>query len=129
MSSNLERHAEFELKRAGLFDEDSEYGGMLGHSTMKLIKVFAEEGHSRMSASIQMYLFKRLAMFKMLTPITNNPDEWMDVSHMGGPDGKPVFQNKRDSSCFSNDGGKTYYSVDDKNGEVKIAQEDSTKGA
>ena len=107
---NLERHAEFELKRAGMFDEDSDYGWMLGHSTMKLIKVFAEEGHSGMSASIQISLFKLLASFKTLTPITNNPDEWNNISDMSP---NPTFQNRRDSACFSNDGGKTYHSVDD----------------
>jgi hypothetical protein len=116
---NLEKHAEFELKRAGLFDKDSDYGGMLGHSTMKLIKCFAEEGHSGMSASMQIYLFKTLAAFKTLTPITDNPNEWMEVSEHAGPEKKGIWQNRRDPSNFSNDGGKTYYSVDDEKREVK----------
>lgn len=119
--SNLEKHAEYELKRAGLFDEDSDYGGMLGHSTMKLIKYFAEEGHSGMSASMQIALFRKLAAFKPLTPLTNNPDEWMEVSEYAGPEQKGLWQNKRSSDCFSTDGGKTYYSVDDEKREIKVA--------
>ncbi|NIO30179.1 MAG: hypothetical protein GTN75_00095 [Gemmatimonadetes bacterium] len=49
----LEQHARRELELAGLFDEDSDYGGMLGHSTMRLIEAFAAEGHSGMSAAMQ----------------------------------------------------------------------------
>jgi len=112
--SNLVDHAERELKLAGLFDKDSDYGGMLGDSTMKLIKAFADEGHSGMSASIQRSLFAKLANYENLTPLTDNPDEWMNVSNLG-TDGSPaLWQNTRCSACFSNDGGKTYYSVDDK---------------
>ena len=114
--SNLEKHAEYELKRAGLFDEDSDYGGMLGHSTMKLIKVFSEEGHSGMSASMQIAIFTKLASFKTLTPLTNNPDEWMEV-------GTGKWQNMRCSDCFSTDGGKNYYSIDDEKREIKTAEE------
>ena len=117
--SNLIKHAEFELKRAGLFDEGSDYGGMLGHSTMKLIKCFSEEGHSGMSASIQVDLFKRLASYKTLTPITDDPDEWMYISDERV--GKPIYQSKRQPDLFSNDGGKTYYSVDDDKREIKVS--------
>lgn len=112
---NLEKHARYELERAGLFDKDSDYGGMLGESTLKLIKVFAEEGHSGMSAAMQVEIFRRLASFKPLSPLTNSPDEWVEVSDK-------VWQNKRSSDCFSNDGGKTYYSVDDKERKIKESE-------
>jgi hypothetical protein len=112
--SNLEIHAQEELKRAGLFDKDSDYGGMLGESTMKLIKVFADEGHSGFSAHMQIEIFSRLAAFKTLTPLTNDPSEWVNVSGYGSKDSAPLWQNKRDGSYFSNDGGITGYSVDDK---------------
>lgn len=112
---NLLNHAERELKLAGLDKEDSDYGGMLYHSTLKLIKCFADEGHSGMSASIQIELFNRLARFKALTPLTNNPNEWMEV-------GINVWQNNRDSECFSTDGGKTYYNLNDR-GKIITAKE------
>ncbi len=120
----LVEHAERELKLAGLFDKDSDYGGMLGESTMKLIKCFAEEGHSGMSASIQVDLFRRLASYKNLTPITDNPEEWMYVADERVD--KPIYQNKRSSDLFSNDGGKTYYSVDDEKRELKTSQAHGT---
>ena len=41
--SNLVDYAERELKLAGLFDKDADYGGMLGHAVLKMVKLFAEE--------------------------------------------------------------------------------------
>jgi hypothetical protein len=105
-------HAERELKAAGLFDKDSDYSGMLGNSTMKLIRVFAEEGHSGMSASIQIDLFKRLANFENLTPLTDSQYEWVEITNN-------LWQNNRNGTCFSTDRGKSYYSVDDSERKIK----------
>ncbi len=110
--SSLIRHAETELRRAGLFDVGSDYDGMLGESVMKLIRTFAAEGHSGYSAGATLDLFGRLARFKTLTPITSDPAEWQDVTHYGGTGSKPLWQNLRQSSSFSDDGGKTYWDVD-----------------
>lgn len=110
--SNLEKHAEFELRRAGLFEKGSDYDGMLGEAVMKLIRVFAQEGHSGASAHYTLDLFDRVARFKTLTTITDSSDEWMDVADRMPNGDPPVWQNKRQSSCFSNDGGKTYYDID-----------------
>lgn len=110
--SNLEQHAERELRRAGLFDKDSDYGGMLGDATMRLIRTFAAEGHSGFSAAMSVKIFGLLASFKTLTPITSDPSEWMSVADMMSNGDPPVWQNTRCSSCFSNDGGKTYYDID-----------------
>jgi len=110
--SNLVTHAETELRRAGLFDKDSDYGGMLGEGVMKVVKVFAEEGHSGMSAAMTVSILEKLLRFKPLTPITSDPAEWVDVADMTPKGDPPVWQNRRSSSCFSNDGGKTYYDID-----------------
>lgn len=109
--SNLEIHAERELRLAGLFDKDADYGGMIAPAMMKLIKIFADEGHSGMSAAWSIQLFTRLASFKALTSLTSDPTEWHDVSEMSG---EPMWQNIRQSSCFSKDHGKTYYDIDEK---------------
>jgi hypothetical protein len=111
--SNLIRHAEEEMRRAGLYDKDADYGGMIPEAVMKMVKVLSDEGHSGGSHSLTMAIFNRVANFKTLAPITNDPAEWMEVSDFGGLGSKSVHQNKRDCSLFSNDGGKTYYSVDD----------------
>ena len=91
--SNLEKFAEEELRRAGAFDEGGFYGGMLGTAVMKMVKVFAEEGHSGMSASLAIQLFERVARFEPLTPLTGEDDEWTEV-------GDGVFQNRRCSHVF-----------------------------
>lgn len=105
-------HAELELRRAGLFDKDSDYDGMLGPAVMALVRTFASQGHSGFSAMVTLQLFETVAKFKTLTPITSDPAEWMDVADMGANGDPPVWQNRRKSSCFSNDGGKTYYDID-----------------
>jgi len=120
--SNLIDHAEFELRRAGLFDKDSDYHGMIGESVMTLVRALAGKGHSGHSADMTLAIFNEVANYKALTPITSNPSEWNDVSAMSGPSG-PNWQNKRQSSCFSDDGGKTYYDIcaDDKDAIITSA--------
>lgn len=50
-----------------------------------------------------------------LSPLTNNPDEWMDVTEMSG---YKLHQSKRKFSCFSDDGLNTYYDTNDENREL-----------
>lgn len=64
--SDFISYAQKELEKAGLFDKDSDYGGMLGESTMRLIKMFSIEDHSGWSASIQRNIFDRLANYNPL---------------------------------------------------------------
>lgn len=101
----LREFAREELKRAGLFDEDSDYGGMLGESVMKMIDVFAEEGHSGWSASIAIHSFEKVARFEPLTPLTGDDDEWFLHDGYGG---EPYYQNKRCSRVFKGADGQAY---------------------
>jgi hypothetical protein len=102
-------YAESELKRAGLFDKDSDYNGMLGEAALEIIKVFSMQGHSGFSASIVTQLVEKLLRYEPLTPLTYEPDEWTDVSEMSG---SPMWQNNRKPTTFSRDGGKTHYDLD-----------------
>lgn len=95
--SNLELHARKEMEIAGLFSKDSDYGDMLGDAVMKMIKVFADEGHSGFSAGMAISIFEKVARFEPLTPLTGADDEWMEV-------GDGVFQNVRCSHVFRKDG-------------------------
>ena len=97
---NLRQHAREELTRAGLFKKDSDYGGMLGDAVMKMIDAFADEGHSGMSASMAVSIFKKVAMYEPLTPLTGDDDEWMEI-------GDNKYQNVRCSHVFK-DNGKAY---------------------
>ncbi len=104
--SNLYRYAKDELQRAGLFDEDSDYGGMLGEAALEIIAVFAKQGHSGFSASITTDIVNRLMQFKPLTPLTYELDEWNEV-------GTGTWQNRRKSTVFSDDGLQTWYDLDE----------------
>jgi len=103
--SNLINHAETELRLAGLFDKDSDYSGMLGEAVIELIKVFAKQGHSGMSASMVSNLFNKLSRFKPITPLTFNDDEWGEVSN-------GVYQNKRNSAVFKDNKESRPYYID-----------------
>ena len=86
--SNLVQHAEHELRLAGLFDKDSDYAGMLGPAILQMVRQFSDEGHSGYSASLAVNIFERVARFEPLTPLTGEPDEWLE--YMDGH-----YQNKR----------------------------------
>lgn len=105
--SNLTTHARYELQVAGLFDADSDYGGMIGDAVMALVDVFAEQGHSGFSAAMTLDIFNTVANFKPLTPIGASPDEWNEVENGN------TWQNRRRSTTFSRDGGATWYDIDD----------------
>lgn len=110
--SNLVEHARRELKRSGWFDDDSDYGGMIGDAVEELIELFAKQGHSGMSASIVRLLFWDLSNFKALSPLTDDSAEWVDVAELSP--GRGLWQNRRNSEAFSHDGGKTYYLLSEK---------------
>ena len=107
---SLVAHARKELQMVGLFDKDSDYGGMLGEAVIELMEVFAKQGHSGFSAMQTVYLFKTLAGYKTLSPITSEASEWVDVSGMSDT---PLWQNLRDGSYFSLDGGLHFYGLDE----------------
>lgn len=119
--SNLIKHAQDELWRAGFFDPDSDYDGMIGVAVMGLIDTVANQGHSGTSINYVVAIFNQLVQFKALTPLTDDPNEW--INHTDISDGNPLWQNRRQSDAFSNDGGKTYYSVDDTERIVRATNE------
>jgi hypothetical protein len=109
----LVEFAERELRAAGLFDKDSDYGGGLGESVLELVRVFAAQGHSGMSAQMTVSLFSRVAAYRPLTPLKNPTvsGEYLVVDERMTAGGS-VWQSTRKSSVFSNDGGKTWYDID-----------------
>lgn len=98
---NLYDHAERELRLAGLLDKGSDYDGELGAGVLEVVKVFEGQKHSGFSAATANSLLGKLLSFEPLTPLTDNPDDWVEV-------GPSLWQNKRDSKAFSTDRGKTY---------------------
>ena len=95
---SLVSFAKEELTRAGLFDKDSDYGGMMGDAVMKMIDAFAKEGHSGFSAGMAISLFSRLARYEPLSPLTGDDDEWNEVD-------SGVYQNRRCPTVFKDADG------------------------
>lgn len=122
--SNLVRHAERELRLAGLLDRDSDYNGILGEAVLAIVALFAQQGHSGASAAMVTDIATRLMRFEPLTPLTNDPDEWIQIAEEA-PGWPSLWQNRRNSSAFSNDGGKTHYTLIDET--VRVTDEKERK--
>lgn len=95
--SNLHSHAMLEFKAAGWLDEDGRFKDDMQEAicthVLKLLDVFADEGHSGSSAPYAVNVFKKLAMYEPLVPLTGEDWEWHEAS-------EGVFQNKRCSRVF-----------------------------
>jgi hypothetical protein len=107
--SNLHKHALIEFKAAGWIDDSGykdEMQGAICTHVMKLLDIFAEEGHSGSSAPYALNLFTRLAKFEPIAPLTGEDWEWSDTGH--------CFQNRRASHVFKDYDGNCY----DINGKV-----------
>lgn len=98
---SMTEFAKDELTRAGLFDKDSDYGGMLGDAVLKMVEQFADEGHSGFSAGMAISLFGKLARFEPITPLTGADDEWTEVA-------EGQWQNKRSPRVFKDADGLAY---------------------
>lgn len=95
--SNLHNHALAEFRAAGWTDADGNFKDEMQQAicehVLKLIDMFADEGHSGSSAPYAIDLFKKLAMFEPIVPLTGEEWEWNEV-------GDGVFQNRRCSHVF-----------------------------
>lgn len=97
--SNLVEHARTEL---ALIGEESE----TVEGYLNVIQAFADMGHSGGSASVAIPTIAALLQFKNLKPLTDDPDEWRNVSDQSGYE---LWQSRRNSEAFSDDGGATYW--------------------
>lgn len=95
--NNYETHAMREFKAAGWLDENGEFKDemqkMICEHVIKLLDVFADEGHSGSSAPYAISLFEKLVKFEPIAPLTGEDWEWTEVA-------EGVFQNKRASRVF-----------------------------
>lgn len=108
---SFREHAEREMRLAGFYDEDSDYGGMIPGAVLALVEAHSKEGHSGGSHELVIEIFKKVICFKTLTPLTSNYEEWFKHDHQVG--GVDCWQSIRCPSAFSQDGGKTWYDIDD----------------
>lgn len=101
---SLVEHARRELT---LFGEDPETIDAIA----SVVQAFADTGPSGGSAPYIIAYLEKLLRFEPLTPLTNDPGEWTDRSDISG---YPVWQSNRDGRAMSEDGGKTYWLVDER---------------
>ena len=98
MKCALEQHARRELELIG------EEPGVIDWYC-RVISEFDSAGHSGGSTSVAIPVLHELLQWHPLSPITNDPAEWIDQSHASG---RPLWQNRRDCRAFSEDGGQTW---------------------
>lgn len=82
---------------------------------LKVIQAFADMRHSGGSASVAIPVIGKLLRFENLSPLTDDPDDWIEV-------GYGMWQNRRCTRMFSEDGGKTYTDVEDRSKTVHHSQ-------
>lgn len=99
--SNLVDYAKDELRRIGMIDSGEPYNDWATKAILDLIELFDSQGHSGFTAPYVINTFSRLAMFKPLSPLTGEDDEWNDV-------GAGQLQNKRYSAVFKDPDGTAY---------------------
>lgn len=109
--TNYEKHAWLEFKAAGWVDDNNKFNDEMQEAicnhVMKLLDVFADEGHSGSSAPYAIGLFEKLAKFEPVAPLTGEDWEWTDVAEQSG---RTLWQNKRCSHVFKDEDGA--YDID-----------------
>lgn len=100
--TSLVEHARRELALAG---NDEAFND----SIIRAVQAFSSYGHSGGSASVAIPMLNELLCHRNITPLTDDPKEWIQHSEAvwGEPGG--IWQNSRNSSAFSRDRGKTYF--------------------
>ena len=116
---SYEEHAKRELEILGYDMNDKEEGPnkWMVESVMELLSVFKKQGQSGATAPECIDLFKKLASFEPLSPLTGKESEWSKPI-----DGKGTRQNKRCTHVFINKDEQSY----DIRGKVFIEPNGST---
>ncbi len=95
-----------EFRAAGWTDEHGKFKDEMQEAICKhvleLLDVFHGEGHSGTTAPYTIDLFKKLAMFEPIVPLTGEDWEWVNVAEQNGG---PLWQNKRCSHVFKDNDG------------------------
>lgn len=111
---NLVSHAWREFRAAGWVDEHDNFNdGMqeaICRNVLRMLEIFAEEGHSGSTAPYTINLFEKIASFKPIGPLTGEDWEWSNVSEYGGSANGPLYQNKRCGNVFKDSTGA--YDID-----------------
>jgi hypothetical protein len=98
---NYLKHAEVEFRASGWTDSKGKFNDetqeLMCKQILQLLKIFSKHDHSGTSAPYAVNLFKKLALFEPIVPLTGEDWEWVEV-------GDGMFQNKRCSHVFKENG-------------------------
>ena len=92
--SNLLSHAKHELDLIGMIDngDETDMNTMMRRHILMMMEVFSNEGHSGFSASYAANAISKLMMYKPLSPLTGEDDEWFKHDYGGEPTYHPDFE-------------------------------------
>ena len=99
--SNLIRHLDREWDAKGWPKKGDDPQAWMYQNLRDLLSEFGSQGHSGSSAPYVLNLFKKLASFEPIGPLTGEPEEWVEV-------GDGTFQNRRCSHVFREGDGDAY---------------------
>lgn len=122
MGKTLAQHAEDELKRAGMTDNEDPEARKVSVAIIALTKRFEKQDLNQKSATFVLEAFETICNFLPLTPLSTDPEEWDKFSidrkniDTDEVEKKIVWQSKRAPRIFSEDEGKTF--VDQSTGKV-----------
>ena len=85
-----------EWAAAGFRNADSEtesayLQGVVYDNIRELVGVFDKQGHSGFSAPYVMNLFKKIALFEPIVPLTGEEDEWFSEPFLGSRQNRRCF--------------------------------------
>ena len=106
---SLIEHAKRELELLG-------NGSEFDRHILKIVEIFANEGHTRFTAHYAISLISKLLRFQLLTPLTGDHSEWNEVGEEKMKDGtiETLFQNNREGSIFKVGENGEAYTIDGK---------------
>lgn len=96
-------HARRELQLAGITDEDPAYAAAVVAAVAVLQALIAREQRAADEVAQQL---GTLLGYGTLTPLTDEPSEWLDRSRQMG---RLLWQSARNPYAYSDDGGRTYW--------------------
>jgi len=104
--SNTLNFAKNELDIIGMTeDSPDEMNQMMRKHILHMVKTFAKEGHSGMSASYAIGILEKVLRFEPVTPLTGEDSEWTELDY---GDDTIKYQNKRCGRVFKNAQGQAY---------------------
>lgn len=107
-SSNVVDHAGRELTLAGLMDENSDYGGMIGSCCIDVMALLSMQRHSGASWGMMAEILPRLMRREALTENDHSLNREVE-----GADGEKWLQDVREPQYISKDGGTTWINVEE----------------